>query len=144
MTDHAHPDVAAHDAAHDAAHHGHDNSPEAIKKEVRRYMLVFGALLVLTVITVAVSQLHLPTGQAVALALFIAAIKGSLVAGFFMHLISERKFVLYVLVLTAFFFGVLMWGPWHQRHNAAEVYPGYEKGAVEGSSAAPGGGEDHH
>jgi cytochrome c oxidase subunit 4 len=154
MTDHVHE--TAHDPGHAAHadvhadghggghHHGHDNSPEAIRKEMRRYYLVFGALAVLTVITVAVSQLHLPTGQAIALALFIATVKGSLVAAFFMHLVSERRFIYAVLALTVFFFGVLLWGPWHQRHNAAEVYPNYESGAVQGSSAAPGGGEDHH
>ena len=51
--------------------------------------------------TVGVSYLHLSVGAAIALALFIAAIKGSLVAAFFMHLISERKLIYAVLILTA-------------------------------------------
>lgn len=107
-------------------HHGHDNSPEAIRKEIRKYLMVFGALAVLTVITVAIAQLHLPTGQAIALALVVATIKGSLVAAFFMHLLSERKLIYAVLGITVFFFGMLLWGPWHQRHNAEKVYPGYD------------------
>ncbi len=66
------------------------------------------ALAFLTIVTVAVSYLHLSFGPAVALALFIAAIKGSLVACFFMHLISERKLIYSVLILTVAFFIVLM------------------------------------
>lgn len=119
---------------HGAHGPGHDDSPEAIRKEIRKYLMVFGALAVLTIITVAISQLHLPTGQAIALALVVAAVKGSLVAAFFMHLISERKLIYGVLLFTAFFFGMLMWGPWHQRHNAQQVYEGYDLNA---SSPAP-------
>lgn len=85
---------------------GHD-SPEAIKNETRTYLLVFAALAVLTVITVAVSYLELNTTQAVAVALVIASVKGSLVAAFFMHLISEEKFIYAVLILTLIFFVAL-------------------------------------
>ena len=122
--------------------HGHDNSPEAIRKEIRRYLIVFGALAVLTLVTVAISQLHLPTWQAIALGLFVATVKGSLVAAFFMHLVSERKLIYAVLLLTVFFFGVLLWGPWHQRHNAQEVYEGYDMNASQPAPAtatAPAG-----
>ena len=81
---------------------------EEIKKERRIYVMVFAALAVLTVITVAVSYLHLSVGAAIAVALFIATIKGTLVAGYFMHLLSERKLIYSVLILTAIFFLVLM------------------------------------
>ena len=84
---------------------------EEIKKETRGYILVFVALAALTVITVAVSYLHLSMGPAIALALFIATIKGSLVACFFMHLISERKLIYSVLILTVVFFVFLMLVP---------------------------------
>ncbi len=87
------------------------HSVEEIKKETRTYVLVFVALAALTVITVAVSTLHLGIAAAVSVALFIAAVKGSLVACFFMHLISERKLVYSVLVLTLVFFVVLMFLP---------------------------------
>jgi cytochrome c oxidase subunit 4 len=122
--------------------HGHDNSPEAIRKEIRRYLIVFGALAVLTIVTVAISQLHLPTWQAIALGLFVATVKGSLVAAFFMHLVSERKLIYAVLLLTVFFFGLLLWGPWHQRYNAQEVYEGYDMNASQPAPAtatAPAG-----
>ena len=81
---------------------------EEIKKETRGYVLVFVALAALTVVTVAVSYLHLSIGPAIALALFIATIKGSLVACFFMHLISERKLIYSVLIITVVFFLALM------------------------------------
>jgi cytochrome c oxidase subunit 4 len=81
---------------------------DEIKKETRGYILVFVALAALTVVTVAVSYLHLSVGPAIVLALFIATIKGSLVACFFMHLISERKLIYSVLILTVVFFIALM------------------------------------
>ena len=84
------------------------SSVEEIKKETRTYLMVFVALAALTVITVGVSYLHLSAGPAILLALAIASIKGSLVACFFMHLISERKLVYSVLLLTVVFFAVLM------------------------------------
>lgn len=117
--------------------HAHDDSPEAIRKEIRRYLYVLGALGVLTIITVAISQLHLPTREAVALALVVAAVKGSLVAAFFMHLISERKLIYAVLVLTVFFFGMLLWAPLFQHSNAASIWPGYDLSANEPAAAAP-------
>ena len=106
--------------------HGHDDSPEAIRKEIRRYLMVFAALGALTIITVAIAQFHLPTWQAVTLALVVATVKGSLVAAFFMHLVSERKLIYAVLVMTVFFFGMLMWGPWHHRHDAEQSWPNYD------------------
>jgi len=69
---------------------------------------VFVALLVLTVVTVAISRFHLPVHQAVTIALIVATIKGSLVACYFMHLISERKLIYAVLALTAVFFLALL------------------------------------
>ena len=68
-----------------------------IDKHVRVYITVFVALMVLTIVTVAVSRVHLPVPQAVAVALLVATIKGSLVACYFMHLISEKKLILAVL-----------------------------------------------
>ena len=83
-------------------------SPEDIKKHVRVYIMVFVALMALTMITVAVSYLHLNIVAAVMVALFIAGVKGSLVASYFMHLISEKKLIYATLILTAVFFAALM------------------------------------
>jgi len=79
-----------------------------IDKHVRVYITVFVALMVLTIVTVAVSYLDLATPIAVSVAVSIAIIKGSLVAGYFMHLISEKKVIYAVLALTVVFFAVLL------------------------------------
>jgi cytochrome c oxidase subunit IV len=79
-----------------------------IDKHVRIYITVFAALMVLTIVTVAVSRFHLPIPIAVTVALLVAIIKGSLVACYFMHLISEKKLIYAVLAVTAFFFVALM------------------------------------
>ena len=64
--------------------------------------------MVLTIITVAIAHLHLPMPIAVSVALLVATIKGSLVACYFMHLISEKKLIYAVLVLTVVFFVALL------------------------------------
>ena len=79
-----------------------------IDKHVRVYITVFVALMVLTLITVAVSYLDLSIPMAVTVALLIATVKGSLVACYFMHLISEKKLIYAVLILTAAFFVALL------------------------------------
>ena len=79
-----------------------------IDRHVRVYITVFVALMALTIVTVAVSRFHLPVPIAVTAALIVATIKGSLVACYFMHLISEKKLIYAVLGLTAVFFIVLL------------------------------------
>ena len=92
-----------------------EHDVEAIRKETRNYISVFVALGVLTVLTVAVSYFHLPVVLAIAVALLIAIFKGSLVAGFFMHLLHERKLIYWVLIVTVIFFLFLLLYPtlWH-------------------------------
>ena len=111
VTEHVAPEAHEHAGVHDPnAHH----SPEEIKKEIRVYLIVFAALAVLTGVTVyACYGLKMPAHIAIGIALVIASIKGFLVAGFFMHLLSEKKLIYSVLGLTVFFFAVLLWGPWH-------------------------------
>ena len=87
------------------------HTAEEIKKSVRTYLVIFAALAGLTLLTVAASYLDLATGPAIALALVIAVVKGSLVAMFFMHLLDERKAIYWILILTVFFFLVLMLVP---------------------------------
>ena len=79
-----------------------------IDHHVRIYITVFVALMVLTIVTVAVSRFHLPVPVAVGVALLVATVKGSLVACYFMHLISEKKLIIAVLALTAVFFVALL------------------------------------
>src|SRR6188474_323400 len=79
-----------------------------IDRHVRVYITVFVALMVLTIVTVAIARVHLPVPIAVTVALLVATVKGSLVACYFMHLISEKKLILAVLALTTAFFIALL------------------------------------
>ncbi len=74
-----------------------------VKSHLRVYVMVFVALAVLTVVTVAISYLHLPTALAITVAMVVATVKATLVAGYFMHLLSEEKVIIWLLVLCAAF-----------------------------------------
>ncbi|MCH7812906.1 MAG: cytochrome C oxidase subunit IV family protein [Planctomycetes bacterium] len=75
---------------------------------MRVYLLVFGALAVFTLVTVGASYLDVSVPMAILIALLIASVKASLVACYFMHLISERKALYSVLLLCVFFLIALM------------------------------------
>jgi cytochrome c oxidase subunit IV len=86
-------------------HGGHED----FEQHVRRYLYVFYSLIFGTLVTVGAS--YIPFGNHainIAVALAIACGKASLVAGFFMHLISERKLIYGLLAFTACFFLGLM------------------------------------
>jgi cytochrome c oxidase subunit IV len=86
--------------------HTHDDD---FRHHIRRYLFVFYALLFGTLITVGAS--YIPFGNHainIGVALLIASGKAFLVAGYFMHLISERKMIYGLLVFTAVFFLGLM------------------------------------
>ena len=112
MTEHHH-----HAEAEEEHVHTHDDSPEAVAKEVRKYLVVFFALACLTGITVAIAYQHFEPPVAIAAALIVASIKAFLVAGYFMHLLSERKLIYAVLAITVFFFAMLIWGPWNHHYD---------------------------
>ena len=84
---------------------------ESIQEHIKVYLTVFGALAVLTILTVTASYLDVSSSEAIFLALTIATIKASLVAGYFMHLITEKQTIVWILILTFFFFLVLMFFP---------------------------------
>lgn len=90
---------------------GDHSSPEELKKSIRTYKFIFGALLVGTVLTVWAATLefnHTHPAVGITIALIIASVKSFLVAGYFMHLISEKKAIYATLAATAFFFVALM------------------------------------
>jgi len=99
-----------------------DHAAADIDRHVRVYITVFAALMVLTIITVAIARVHLPVPIAVTVALLVATIKGSLVACYFMHLISEKKLILAVLVLTAVFFAALLALPVFTVHDGYWIH----------------------
>src|SRR5579859_3450448 len=129
----------------DAVAHDDHGSPEAIKALIRKAMVVFGALVVLTCLTVWISTVgvrnHWATGTVVFAALAVAITKGTLVALYFMHLIDEKKLIYYTLVLVAVLFIPLMAFPnltegeqMAHRVQREQVMPGTEP---EGEHAAP-------
>jgi len=69
---------------------------------------VFAALAIGTAITVFASNFRLGITLGIIVALIIATVKGSLVAGFFMHLVGERKLIYWVLTLTALFVAAMV------------------------------------
>jgi len=108
------PSEPAHDKSHDE-HFGH---------HVRRYLYVFYALIAGTIFTVWASFITFPSvlgipthAMNILVALIIACTKAFLVAGYFMHLVSERKMIYAVLVFTAIFFVGLMFLTLYSIHD---------------------------
>ena len=107
--DHSIPDSGV--PAHSSGHDDHDD----VASHLKTYFGVFAALLVGTCLTVGMYYVHLDSvALTIAIALFIASIKAFLVAGFFMHLLSEKKTIYVMLAITVVFFiglgGLTIWG----------------------------------
>jgi cytochrome c oxidase subunit 4 len=75
---------------------------------VKTYLAVFGALAVLTALTVTVSYMRLARAPAISLAVLIALVKASLITAFFMHLKFEGRLIYGILFVSLFFFFVLI------------------------------------
>ena len=85
---------------------------QEIDKAVKKYIGVFVGLMILTAVTVGIAQIpNVSTPMAVTMALIVASIKGTLVAGYFMHLFDEKKIVYFTLAMTMLFFLVLIFFP---------------------------------
>lgn len=75
----------------------------------RKGGLIFAAVVCGTLVMVAASYLPLPNHHFnIVLVLAGACVNAFLVAGYLMHLISERKMIYALLVFTFFFFVMLM------------------------------------
>ena len=79
-----------------------------LDKTVRTYILVFVALMVGTLATVGAYYLEVSVPVALTIGLFIATVKASLVACFFMHLIDEKRVIYWALALTGAFLVALV------------------------------------
>lgn len=93
----------AHGAHAADEHHdglGHHISP------LSTYFAVYGALLVLTVVTVLVSYAELPPMQSIPAAIAVASVKAFLVAAWFMHLKYDTKFNIFIFVAALWFMAV--------------------------------------
>jgi cytochrome c oxidase subunit IV len=75
----------------------------------RTYIVVWIALLILTILTWWVSYIDLGMGN-VAVALIIASLKASLVALFFMHLRYENKLVWGFALVPLLFLALIIFG----------------------------------
>ena len=90
--------AAAHDHDHDhGAHdhaHAHDDHGHGLAHTMPLPLLfgVLGALLALTVATVAVTSIDLGAQGNLVVAMIIATVKAALVCVFFMHLLWDKKF----------------------------------------------------
>lgn len=76
----------------------------------RKYLFVFGAQILATILVVAAA--YLPLGSAslnIAAALVIAGCQAALVLGFTMHLLSERRFIYAFLIFTLIFVAALFY-----------------------------------
>jgi len=78
-------------------------------------MIVGATLMVLTVVTVAVSKYHFGShAMNVFVGLVIATLKATCVAAIFMHLLHEKKIVyLFLFVSAVFFVAVMALTNWH-------------------------------
>ena len=99
------------------------NDAAQVRQHVRVYLMVFLALAVLTIVTVSISYLRLPMTYAIPLAMVVATVKAGLVAGYFMHLISEEKVIIWLLLLCAAFFVTLMALPVGTETGIAPLWP---------------------
>ena len=73
-----------------------------------RYLVVWAALMALTALTWGLSTIHIPGAAGVAVALAIAAVKGTLVALFFMHLWDQPGPNRLVLITSLVFVALLV------------------------------------
>jgi cytochrome c oxidase subunit 4 len=91
----------------DAAADGHDDHAHHVLP-LKVYIGVLGALLVLTVVTVAVAQVDLGGAGNIVVAMVVATIKASLVGLFFMHLLYDKKIYLFTLLSSVIFLAIFI------------------------------------
>lgn len=97
----------SHDHSHPQTAGGHDDHD--VSKHIRTYLLIGVFLLIGTVITVIAAQIDLGNHHLnIGVGLLIATVKASLVALFFMHLISEKTAIYMFMSVTVFFVTGLM------------------------------------
>lgn len=110
-----------------------------LSKHIRMYKMVFIALAIGTVVTVAANQLHVPHAVAIGIALMIATVKASLVAAIFMHLKWERSVWIWsTLAFCAVCFAFLIFIPVLETN---EHPPGVAVGTWDVPAAVEG---EHH
>ena len=131
--------MSSHSHSH-AGHDGHHDGPGHVLDR-KIYNRVFGALLVLTAITVAASRVDFGMLNLV-VAMIIASIKAGIVALFFMHLKYEDKltwlFVFFpILLLFTLIGGVFTDNPLRAKPEPVKVVDTLKQGGEVKAPAAP-------
>ncbi len=107
------------------------------------YMAVFGALIVLTCLTVGQSYVDLGKANLIVVIL-IATMKASLVVTFFMHLKYDNKFNALIFVSCIFFIGVFFAYTMNDTNHRGELDPDQNvKVLPQTGENAPGGFVPH-
>ena len=100
---------------------------------VKLLLAVFFALVGLTILTVAVSNLGLPSAIAFPVAMIIATVKAFLVCAFFMHMWWEKGFnvvaFLSSLFFVSLFIGITLMDSDHYQ-DTIDIYPREAEAAV--------------
>ena len=100
-----------------------ESEAQDIQEHVRVYVMVFVALAVLTVVTVAISYIGMRPALAICVAMVVATVKASLVASYFMHLITEQRVIIWLLALCAAFLVFLMLLPVGTESGISPLWP---------------------
>jgi len=96
---------STHDHDHDHGHE-HEHGASHHVDPLWLYLLIFGGLLVMTIVTVGASFIDFGAANTI-IAVIIATVKASLVATFFMHLRHDKPFHTLVLVSGLLFLSFL-------------------------------------
>jgi len=83
----------------------------------RKYILVFISLLLLTVLTVALSYLKHTLMLTIIIAFTIALFKGGLIVRYFMRLINEKPVIFWLLFLTFIFLFAILFLTFFEQQN---------------------------
>ncbi len=98
-------ELHANDSAAGTEMHGPEAATRPHVRDVRFYVGVFAALLCFTLLTVAVSTVHLGALNLV-VAIVIASAKAALVVLFFMHLAHGSRFNAMILIVSLLMVGI--------------------------------------
>ena len=82
------------------------NSHEHHVTPLSTYITVFGSLIVLTFVTVGVSELGLPATLSIIVAMAVALVKATLVSTWFMHLIHDTKLNIALFLASLWFMSI--------------------------------------
>jgi len=97
--------MASHSNAHAVADHAEHGGEHHISP-LSTYLIIYGALLVLTVVTVAISYMGLPPVQSITVAMLVAFVKASLVGAWFMHLKYDTRFNVFTFLAALWFMAI--------------------------------------